>query len=131
MIAVVLGCKDSKVRFAETARLPDHGFASHETVPTEKRPEAADYHPAKIRSAGSSGRTGRDYRSDSKRKKRTSLKISIDKSVACPVKKGEKVGTIHIYDGKKKIASYPLVSDRDAEKAGFMTAYIRMIKNLV
>ena len=58
-------------------------------------------------------------------------KISIDKSVACPVKKGEKVGMIHIYDGKKKIASYPLVSDRDAEKAGFMTLYIRMIKNLV
>ena len=58
-------------------------------------------------------------------------KISIDKSVACPVKKGEKVGMIHIYNGKKKIGSYPLVSDRDAEKAGFMTLYIRMIKNLV
>ena len=37
MIAVVLGCKDSKVRFAETARLLDHGFASYETVPVAKK----------------------------------------------------------------------------------------------
>lgn len=134
MIAVVLGCKDSKVRFAETARLLDHGFASYETVPVAKKgqklrtitlPKSDQQEVAAVpeETIAATVKKGK--------KANITKKISIDKSVACPVKKGEKVGMIHIYDGNKKIASYPLVSDRDAEKAGFMTLYIRMIKNLV
>lgn len=134
MIAVVLGCKDSKVRFAETARLLDHGFASYETVPVAKKgkqlrtvilPKSDQREVAAVPEETISA----TIRKGSNAKIRT--KINIDRSVACPVKKGEKLGTIHVYSGSKKIASYPLVADRNAEKAGFMTLYIRMIKNLV
>lgn len=134
MIAVVLGCKDSKVRFAETARLLDHGFASYETVPVAKKgqqlrtvilPKSDQREVAAVPEETIAA----TIKKGSNAKIRT--KINIDRSVACPVKKGEKLGTIHVYHGRKKVASYPLVADRNAEKAGFMTLYIRMIKSLV
>ena len=35
-----------------------------------------------------------------------------------------------IYTGDKAAAEYELVSDREVNRADFMTTYIRMIKNL-
>ena len=48
-----------------------------------------------------------------------------------PVKKNEKIGEMVLYKDKEKIGKFPLVSDRDTQEAGYMTIYIRMMKNII
>lgn len=133
-IAVVLGCESSKIRFAEAARLLDYGFANYETVKIAEKSQRMD----KIEIPKSDeteiyavtndniGMTVKKGGADQIRKE-----ISIDKNISSPVKKGEKIGYVTVYEGKEKSAEYDLVSDRDVEKASFMTIYIRMMKKLV
>lgn len=133
MIGVVLGCKTSKIRFEEMTRLLDHGFANYETVRIadagkmikkvkvskgEKTqvPASADSDIEVTVRKGSSGNI----------KKITDMKHELK----APVKKGEKIGTLTVYDGRTRLGTYELKAEYDVAKAGFLTTYIRMIKKL-
>ena len=133
MIGVVLGCKTSKIRFAEMSKLLDYGFASYETVKIAKagsrircidvsKGEETSVYAVTKDDAGVTVKKG----SAGKVKK----KIYVEPSLTAPVKKGEKIGTITVYEGSKKAGEYALEADRSIAKAGFMTTYIRMIKKL-
>lgn len=56
--------------------------------------------------------------------------ITLNNEIKAPIKKGEKIGQLTVYEGKEKAGQYDLVSDREAEKASLMTIYIRMMKKL-
>jgi len=134
LIAVVLGCETSKIRFAETARLLDYGFANYETVSIAQKGDKikeislqkgedthlyalADENIGVTVSKGSGGNV--------------KTKVSIDGNIKLPIKKGDKVGEVLVYKDGEKTAQYELVSDRNVKKAGFITTYIRMIKKLI
>ena len=54
----------------------------------------------------------------------------IDKDISLPLKKGDAVGRVDIYYDGQKTGSVRLVSDRDVDKAGFITYYLRSIRSL-
>lgn len=58
-------------------------------------------------------------------------KIRIDDDIKMPVKKNEKIGEMVLYKDEERIGKFPLVSDRDTQEAGYMTIYIRMMKNII
>ena len=133
MIGVVLGCKTSKIRFKEMSRLLDHGFANYETV------RVADA-GSRVRSVAVSkgevpeldavppediGVTVRKGRSDSIKKK-----VHVRQEIEAPVRKGDVLGSITVWDGSRRLGKYDLKADRDVAKAGFAVTYIRMIKKL-
>lgn len=134
LIGVVLGCKTSDIRFAEMGRLLDYGFANYETVQVAKagskvkqiKIEKGDNTKLFAVAKESIGLTVQKGN-----KNKVKKKIDIDDNINLPIKKGDQIGIISIYEGKEKAAEYALVSDRDVARAGFVTTYIRMIKKLI
>lgn len=132
-IAVVLGCKTSDIRFAEMRRLLDHGFSNYETVKIAEEGE-------KLKKINiEKGTSDKIYAVSDKPVRmivekgaadKVVKEVDIDKNIKLPVKKGDKVGTLTVFEADKSKYTYDLISDRDVERAGFVKTYIRMIKKL-
>jgi len=134
MIAVVLGCKTSDIRFKEITRLLDYGFANYTTVKiadvgdqikkvkTNKTNEKNLY-AVPDKNIGITVKKGME--------KQIKIETIIDKKEYSNINKGDKIGTMKIYQNKKMVAEHILVADRNVEPASYMTIYIRMIKNLI
>ena len=60
-----------------------------------------------------------------------SLCLNFNLGYKLPLKKGSRVGTLEICQGKEKVAEYDLVADRDVDRADFITTYIRLMKKLI
>ena len=54
----------------------------------------------------------------------------MDDKVPLPLKKGDQVGTLDVYNGDEKIAEYPLVAEIDIDKASFGELAKRLIKKI-
>lgn len=133
LISVVMGCETSDIRFEETARLLDHGFAKYETIKLADRGdrirkieidkgEITSMYAVTPETIALTVEKG----SSSKIKK----KIEINNQIDLPVKKGEQVGKMIIKTGDVS-KEFVLVSDRDVKKVGFIKLYIRMLKGLL
>lgn len=134
LIAVVLGCKTSDIRFAQMRKLLDYGFANYETVEISQKGEAVKkikIEKGDVRNifAVASEDIGLTVKKGTADQVRT--KIIIKEDMPSKISKGEKIGTLMIYEGKELTAEYDLVSDRDVKPADLMTIYIRMMKNLI
>lgn len=134
LIAVVLGCKTSDIRFAQMRKLLDYGFANYETVKIAEKGEAIkkiniEKGDVKNIQAVTSEDIGITVKKGTAGQVRT--KSVINENLPSTIKKGEKVGSIMVYEGKKLTAEYDLVSDRDVNPADIVTIYIRMMKNLI
>ena len=134
LIGVVLGCKTSDIRFGEMTKLLDYGFANYETVKIADAGEKMEQ--IKITKgdreklfAVAEGSIGLTVAKGNKNQVKT--KVNIDKNINPPIKKGEVIGSILIYENKEKSAEYKLISDREIKRAGFVTTYMRMIKKLL
>ena len=133
LISVVLGCKTSDIRFDETARLLDHGFAKYETIKLADKGERikeikidkGDEDMIYAVAPETIAITIEKGKGDSIKKK-----IKINSDIDLPVKKGEEIGVMAI-DHADKTIKYKLVSDRDVNKVGFIKLYIRMLKELL
>lgn len=134
MIGVVLGCKTSDTRFGEMAELLDYGFANYETVKIAedgeriKKVDVPKGNEAKLYAV-----TGQEIglTVGKSEKKDVKSRAVIDEEIKLPLKKGDRVGSLDIYEDDKKVAEYDLLSDRNVEKADYITTYIRMIKKLI
>ena len=134
LIAVVLGCKTSDIRFSQMRKLLDYGFANYETVKIAEKGEAIkkiniEKGDVKNIQAVTSEDIGITVKKGTAGQVRT--KSVINENLPSTIKKGEKVGSIMVYEGKKLTAEYDLVSDRDVNPADIVTIYIRMMKNLI
>ena len=133
LIGVVLGCETSQIRFAEMAKLLDYGFASYETIQLAREGEKireikiSKGDDVKLYAAAGEdiGITVRNGSGDAVKKK-----VEIN-DIKLPVSAGDKIGKLTVYLDGEKAAEYDLISDRDVERADFMTTYIRMIKKLI
>ena len=133
LIAVVLGAETSKIRNAEVAKLLNYGFANYTSVTLAdkgqrmKKVRLEKGEPYFIYAQTKEKITAFVKKGD---EKDASCKVKINKNIRLPIEKGDKIGTLQVYSGKTKTASYDLVADRDAGKASFFTYYIRKIENL-
>ena len=134
LIAVVLGCESTNVRWKETMRLLDYGFASYDCMKAAEQGQSfgkiavekgaqdsvAATIPEEVRLLIRKGE-----------KNKISKKVILKEAVAAPVCAGDPVGELILYRGKKELERHSLVADRDISKAGLFTLYIRMIKELL
>lgn len=132
-IGVVLGCETSEIRFNEMMRLLDYGFAKYETVTLAdegerikkidiEKGECTEIYAVAAESVGMTVPKGSG--GDIKKK------VSIDKNIALPLKKGDKVGSMTV-DINGSETEFDLVSDRNVNKAGYGETYIRMMKKIL
>lgn len=133
LIAVVLGAKTSKERNAQVAKLLDYGFSAYETAQIFPEGEAVKKvsvergEPEQLKAVTGEAAAAFIKKGD---KEKVTHKIVIDKDISLPLKKGDAVGRVDIYYDGQKTGSVSLVSDRDVDKAGFITYYLRSIRSL-
>lgn len=133
LIGVVLGCETSEIRFDETARLLDYGFAKYETICLAEKGEKLkkiEIEKGEIKSLYAVPAERISYTIEKGNKSKIKKKIELNKDIKPPIKKGDKVGRI-IIEGKEINEEHDLVADRNVKKAGFMKIYIRMLKEIL
>jgi D-alanyl-D-alanine carboxypeptidase (penicillin-binding protein 5/6) len=134
LVAVVLGCESSAVRFSEAARLLDYGFANYEAVQIADKNELVG---SATVDKGMAGFT--DMRTNEKIQvlvpkggaSDISFSIVPEKSLSAPVKEGQKAGVITVTKNGEPIAEYELSADTDINKADYKTLVIRSIEELM
>ena len=119
LIAVALGCETSQIRNTEVSKLLDYGFANFETCVIAEKGQAIE----EIRVENGQPQTLKAVTADritclteKGGKGDISSKAKIDEKVHLPLKKGDKVGVLNVYQGDEKIAEYPLVAEISVER---------------
>ena len=134
LIAIVLGEEVSKVRNQETTDLLDYGFNLYKIKVIKKQGDLVD--TVNIERGSKNNLdvvVGKDITILSKKNdndKTYTEKANVNK-IKLPIKKGEQVGTIEIYDGNNKIGSYPLISSFSVNKKSFWKLFLDNLKDIV
>lgn len=134
LIAVVMGCTSSKVRFAETGRLLDYGFATYDRVKlADKGAVLGTADIAKGSQQTVNGVTRENVGALVKKGQQDQIKSEIEfkKDLAAPIKEGDEIGTFIIKKNGKLLQTYPLYAQTQVKKMSFMEGYTRMLKELV
>lgn len=134
LIAVVMGCPDSKARVRDASKLLDYGFAncviyedtkSIENLPDvmvsqgmEKKVEIEAVEP--FRYVFTNG-TATDI----------TYQIEIKEKLKAPVKKGQEVGAIHYFIGEKEIGSVLLLTKESVKKMSYKIGFLRILEKYV
>jgi len=131
LIAVVMAAPDFKIRFQETMKLLDYGFANY---------SAQKGLPAGEKMGKISVTKGMEDSVDAVVKEETAFLVKKDDGkewetkteilpfVAAPVKKGEKVGELLYLINGETVGSTDLVAENTVEKADIGTMLERMLK---
>ena len=134
LIAVVLGCESSKIRFAEASRLLDYGFASYEAVQIAVKDELVGSASVDKGITGFTDlRAGENIQFLVQKGTSSDISYSVKPytDLAAPIKAGQKAGTLIITKNGKKTAEYCLFADNDVKKAGLKTLMIHSIEKLM
>lgn len=134
LIAIVLGEEVSKVRNQETMDLLDYGFNLYTVDMVKKQGEVVD----KIQlDKGSQKQVDVVLKNDitvlrkkSEKEKKYTEKVNL-KELELPIQKDQEVGTIDIYDGSKKVGSYPIVVKEEIKKRNLWKLFFDNLKDLV
>ncbi|MDQ2086200.1 D-alanyl-D-alanine carboxypeptidase family protein [Herbivorax sp. ANBcel31] len=132
LVSVVLGGADSNSRFAQSRKLLDYGFANYESTNVNK--EGGEVREVEIRK-GLENMAKAVYADDLNlllsRGQRDKVKreIRVMKSIAAPVKKGQRIGEVIYKVDDNEIARMDLICDREIQKASFAKMFKRLFVN--
>ena len=120
LIAVVMGCESSQKRTADCKALLDYGFANYSVVrPGLKEGRTVAVHLGKQKSVPVELVERREILVDKAKRTSLSAKVELAQAVPAPVEKGQRVGTISVYSGEKKLIQLPLVAAEAVERLSF------------
>lgn len=129
VIAVVFGAPTSKERNAQVTKMLNFAFAQYQTHPMFKRNETIGQ--AKV-SKGENKKveavTSEPLSLLTKKGEKTEgvkQKITLDKNLDAPIKKGDEIGTIQLMKDGKVLLESRLVAKSDVKEAGWWTLYKR------
>ena len=129
LIAVVMGCESSKVRFAACKSMLDYGFANYALVQPEL-PESMAV-PVKLGVADSvnvvPAQTG-EMLIDKGQKNTVTTEVVLDEEVTAPVSQGQRLGTLTIKSGEQILAEIPMIAETGIEKLTFGQMYLRILR---
>ena len=131
LIAVALGSTTSKIRNAEVAKLLDYGFANFETVVLAEEGQVMETvlvekgTPTSVNAVTLQKITALIPKGEADTIR---SQVTIAETVPLPLKKGQEIGILTIYEGEKSIAEYPLVAEGMVEKASFGELLGRLVQ---
>lgn len=134
LIGVILGCKTSNIRFAEIKKMLDYGFSNFESV---KIAEKGQVQKALKIEKGTPSKVDVVMEDDAailvKKGKKDSIKTKIDMDgyVKLPLKQGQKLGELVVFQDGKEKDRFPIVARQSAKKASIKDLYIQMMKKLI
>ncbi|WP_234978600.1 D-alanyl-D-alanine carboxypeptidase family protein [Anaerosalibacter sp. Marseille-P3206] len=134
LISVIMGCETSKLRFEETKRMLDYGFATYDSVTIGKKGDVVgkillekgkknevnvifEKDVFVLLPKGSQSNLGREY--------------ILPKSLIAPIEKNSKLGELVITLDGKIVDRINLVSSETVESANFADMFKVMFNNLI
>ncbi|MDD2217027.1 MAG: D-alanyl-D-alanine carboxypeptidase [Eubacteriales bacterium] len=133
LIAVVMGCETSKGRLAEISKQLDYGFATYDTVKIAAKGEATGKLkvekgiPESINSVASENISALVKKGE---RESITTEVKFNEKIKAPIKKGEIVGELIIYQNGTEIDRYPLSAEKEVKKAGILHIYKSLLTNL-
>lgn len=132
LVSVVLGAENSDDRFDLTEQLLDYGFNNYKVLEIE-------IDANKISAVNVKGGVTKQIKPTvdgeskvliNKSADELTYKYNIKKEVSAPIKKGDILGEISVYNGDKKISSVALVSDNDIKTVTFTYIFKKLLVNI-
>ena len=131
LIAVVMAAPDFKVRFQETMKLLDYGFANYSAqkgLPAEEKMAEIPITKGMADTVDAVVKEEISFLFKKDSGKEWETKVETLPTVDAPVKKGEKVGEVVYTISGKEVGRADLITAEDVEKADLGTMLERMLK---
>ncbi len=131
LIAVVMGAETSQDRFAACKSLLDMGFANYALV-TPEMPEAAAVPVTlgKQETVAAVPQSEAPLLVDKAQRANVTTHIQLSGTVAAPVSKGQRLGTLTVKTGEQVLCQIPLVAQSAVEKLTFGDLFIKMLRQM-
>ena len=131
LIAVVMGCETSQDRFAACKSMLDYGFANFALI-TPQLNDAVSVPVTLGASESVDVIPGEDTALliDKSQKGMISTDITLDESVAAPVSRGQKLGTLTIKAGEQVLAQIPLVAQEAVPRLTFWQIFEQVLRRM-
>ncbi|HHY82056.1 MAG TPA: D-alanyl-D-alanine carboxypeptidase [Clostridiales bacterium] len=135
LLSVVLNAPTTKVRFSESTKLMDYGFANYDVVQVLKKDQvvASDVFISGGKEELINGVVPQDVSflikaGDPKEYEKEAM---LEEKIKAPLSKGDKIGTLTIKQGDKVIQTLDIVSDRDVKKANLFDYFKKIFDSWV
>lgn len=134
LVSVTLGAETTQERFKDATNLLNYGFANYETVNlikkdskvTDIKLDKADEEKVDIVC-----KDDLNLLIKKGENKDFTKKINISKDIKLPIKKGDDIGKLEVYQKDKLVGSVELISTKDINKAGYFKMLERIINNII
>ncbi|KPU28112.1 D-alanyl-D-alanine carboxypeptidase [Caloranaerobacter sp. TR13] len=131
LISVVMGCKNSSIRFKESKKLLDYGFANYQSIPLAKKNLVIKKIPVqkgKIESAEIIIEEDLNYLVKKGRSIEIKKEIILPSYISAPISRYSKIGEIIYRIGEKEIGRVNLVVKEDINKASIRDSIRKIFK---
>ncbi|WP_053957365.1 D-alanyl-D-alanine carboxypeptidase family protein [Inediibacterium massiliense] len=134
LIAVVLGCETSSIRFEEAKKLLNYGFASYSSVSIAKKNQIMD--EVKVEKGNKEKvmvMTKESVNTLVKKgeENKVQKEIIVPKSIKAPVKKNQKIGEIILTKDGTEIGRVDLVAKEEIKPASFRNIFKKILLKTV
>ena len=132
LIAVVMGCETSALRFAACKSMLDYGFANFALV--TPAPEDTYTVPVVLGKGDTvTAVPGEDATLliDKSQRNSISTHVVLDQSVKDPVSQGQRLGTMEIRSGEQVLRQIPMVAETTVERLTFWDIFGKILRRVV
>jgi len=131
LIAVVMGCESSQIRFAACKSMLDYGFANFAVIEPELPEEATV--PVKLgheETVAAVPGNADALLIDKAQRSMVTTQITLEETVTAPVSKGQRLGTMTIKAGERTLAEIPLVAETAIERLSWGDMFGKLFRKI-
>ena len=129
LIAVVMGCETSNQRTAACKAMLDYGFANYAVI-TPELPEAAAVPVTlgKARAVTAQPESSGGLLIEKGKKSSVTTDVTLEQTLAAPVTKGQRLGTMTVRAGDEILAEIPLVAGEDVGRLSWGDLFVTVLR---
>ncbi len=131
LIAVVLGCETSQERFSACKSMLDYGFANFALVAPDAPADAAV--PVTLGAADSVAAVPGEATAlliDKSQRDQVTVSVELEPTVAAPVSKGQRLGTMTVRAGEQVLAQIPMVAAEGVARLAFGELFLEVLRRI-
>ena len=130
LIAVVMGCESSQQRFAACKQMLDYGFANFAQVEPEVTEGTVSVRLGKADTVKAVPAEPVQLLIDKAQSNQVQVQTALEESVAAPVSKGQRLGTMTVQVGEQVLRQVPMVAREGVEKLTWGDLFIMVLRRI-
>lgn len=134
LISVVLGAPTTHVRWNESTKLLDYGFAVYECMTLASKNQVLGTVNVDKGKEGVINVIPEDDISlliKKEDKKNITKEINLPERIKAPIKKGSIIGELVVYQNNEIYKTYPLIAEKDVDQANILNLYQKLFKSIL